>query len=356
MAANDATDMHVNIFDLKNTVELVCSETCKVDTEEQGKTCKEEQRKVDKEEQEKTDKEEQGKVDTEEQGKVDKEEQGKVDKEEQDKVDTEEQGKVDKEEQGKAALVIAKQFAAQNVARESYTWHQRGIAREVGVESVAQRFEENSIKKDYYSRHGFVFIMEARRERKSSIFSKLMGKSQSKIPPSELQDLAKRTYFEVNELKQWYSAFVRDCPSGRLTQPQFIELYNSFYDTPDAEKFAQHVFRTFDINHDNTIDFREFICSLSVTTRGSSEEKLRWAFSIYDIDGNGYISKSEILSIVQSIQKMVGALDDSNASEEKLLKVFTMFDTNKDGQLSLEEFLAGAKKDTTFMQMLQVYV
>ena len=95
---------------------------------------------------------------------------------------------------------------------------------------------------------------------------------------------------------------------------------------------------------------------MSVTTRGSSEEKLKWAFGIYDIDGNGYISKSEILSIVQSIQKMVGALDDTNASEEKLLKVFSMFDVNKDGKLSMEEFLEGAKKDTIFMKMLQSYV
>ena len=102
-------------------------------------------------------------------------------------------------------------------------------------------------------------------------------------------------------------------------------------------------------------DFREFICSLSVTTRGTLDEKLRWAFSIYDIDGNGYITVSEIISIIQSIQKMVGALDDSNTSEERVVEVFTMFDTNNDGKLSMEEFLAGAKKDKIFMKMLQNY-
>ncbi|XP_065056736.1 hippocalcin-like protein 1 isoform X2 [Rhopilema esculentum] len=183
-----------------------------------------------------------------------------------------------------------------------------------------------------------------------------MGKAQSKIPPSELQDLAKHTYFDEHELKKWYTAFSRDCPTGRLNKEQFIELYKNFYETVDATKFAEHVFRTFDVNHDNTIDFREFICSLSVTTRGTSDEKLKWAFGIYDIDGNGYITKTEIVSIVQSIQKMVGALDDSNTSEEKLLKVFTMFDTNRDGKLSMEEFLEGAKKDKIFMKMLQSYV
>lgn len=183
-----------------------------------------------------------------------------------------------------------------------------------------------------------------------------MGKAHSKIPPSELQDLAKRTYFDVDELKRWYLAFSRDCPTGRLTKDQFTELYRNFYETVDASRFAEHVFRTFDMNHDNTIDFREFICSLSVTTRGSLDEKLKWAFGIYDIDGNGYITKSEIISIVESIQKMVGALDDSSTSEERVVEVFAMFDTNNDGKLSMEEFLAGAKKDKIFMKMLQSYV
>ena len=86
------------------------------------------------------------------------------------------------------------------------------------------------------------------------------------------------------------------------------------------------------------------------------EEKLRWAFQIYDIDGNGYITKKEMLSIVKSIQKMVGALDDKNASDEKLLHIFKAFDTNKDGKLSLQEFIDGAKKDPTFIKMLQIYV
>ena len=103
-------------------------------------------------------------------------------------------------------------------------------------------------------------------------------------------------------------------------------------------------------------DFKEFVCALSVTTRGSPQEKLRWAFSIYDIDGNGCITARELVTIIKSIKSMADALDDQNISDEKILEIFKTFDLNKDGVLTADEFMIGAGKNPLFMKMLEDYV
>ena len=65
---------------------------------------------------------------------------------------------------------------------------------------------------------------------------------------------------------------------------------------------------------------------LSVLARGTLHEKLQWAFSLYDINGDGIITRDEMMDIVTAIYDMMGKysepLIDEHTAEDHVEKVF----------------------------------
>ncbi|KAI5196268.1 neuronal calcium sensor 1 [Aureobasidium subglaciale] len=201
--------------------------------------------------------------------------------------------------------------------------------------------------------------------------------SQSKLSQQELSDLQKATHFDKKELQQWYKGFLKDCPSGMLTKEEFQKIYKQFFPFGDPSSFADYVFNVFDADKSGSIDFKEFICALSVTSRGKMEDKLDWAFQLYDIDGDGQISYSEMLAIVEAIYKMVrvtklqkatahantilqvGSMvklpEDEDTPEKRVRKIFRMMDKDENGSLDMEEFKEGSKRDETIVSALSLY-
>lgn len=186
-----------------------------------------------------------------------------------------------------------------------------------------------------------------------------MGKNQSKLSAEDLADLQKNTYFDKKELQQWYKGFIKDCPSGQLNKQEFIKIYKQFFPFGDPSQFADYVFNVFDEDRSGTIEFKEFICALSVTSRGRLDEKLKWAFQLYDINQDGFITYDEMLAIVRSIYKMTGQMvklpEDEDTPEKRVDKLFRRMDLNKDAKLNYEEFKEGSKQDPTIVQALSLY-
>ncbi|XP_032506001.1 guanylyl cyclase-activating protein 2 [Phocoena sinus] len=169
---------------------------------------------------------------------------------------------------------------------------------------------------------------------------------------------------DVAELQEWYRKFLEECPSGTL----FLHEFKRFFKVAGNEEASQYVegmFRAFDKNGDDTIDFLEYVAALNLVLRGTLEHKLKWTFKIYDKDRNGFLDRLELLDIVESIYKLKKAcrLEMEAEWQGKLLtpeevvdRIFLLVDENGDGQLSLSEFIEGARRDRWVMKMLQMDV
>ena len=68
---------------------------------------------------------------------------------------------------------------------------------------------------------------------------------------------------------------------------------------------------------------------LSVLARGSLQDKLRWTFSLYDINNDGIITKDELSKIVSSIYDLMGKsvepMIDESTSKDTVERVFQVF-------------------------------
>ena len=185
-----------------------------------------------------------------------------------------------------------------------------------------------------------------------------MGQNSSTLKKEQLNQLANDTKFSKKEIQQWYKGFIRDAPSGYIDRADFRRIYRSFWSLGDSDDFADMVFDQFDLNKNGVIEFQEFIACLSITARGTIEDKLKWAFDLHDVDKDGYISKSECLKTMQALYKMLGRIklpDDEQTPELKVKKLFEIMDKDNDERIDYKDFQEGAKVYPSIIQAMNLY-
>lgn len=142
-------------------------------------------------------------------------------------------------------------------------------------------------------------------------------------------------------------SFLVDREEADRLRKRFMKLDKDNSGTIDREEFlsipaiatnplASRLIEIFDQDGNGDVDFQEFISGLSAfSSKGQREEKLKFAFKVYDIDRDGYISNGELYIV---LKMMVG----NNLKEEELQQIVdkTIMEADKDGdgKISFEEF------------------
>lgn len=123
----------------------------------------------------------------------------------------------------------------------------------------------------------------------------------------------------------------------------------AFFLTLTALTFPPRMIAIFDEDGGGDVDFQEFVLGLSAfSSKGNKEEKLKFAFKVYDIDRDGYISNGELFIV---LKMMVG----SNLKDQQLQQIVdkTIMEADKDGdgKISFEEFQAMVENTDVSMSM-----
>ncbi|KJE96924.1 NY-REN-60 antigen [Capsaspora owczarzaki ATCC 30864] len=135
----------------------------------------------------------------------------------------------------------------------------------------------------------------------STTFSSPSDSTPLPLVPTLYQSLAAVTKFSEPAIRELERRFYDCCTRfGRMDAATF----RSVLSPPLPEPLCNSLFRLLDDNKDNLINFRDLVCGLSVCCRGSPSAKLEFLFKMFDLDGDGRLSRNEFVELVKTVETM----------------------------------------------------
>ena len=94
----------------------------------------------------------------------------------------------------------------------------------------------------------------------------------------DLDFCLKRTRFDEKSILFWFRSFRSECPKGKLSRSHLLDLFTKVFPSGNAESFCSHIFRIFDSDGNNFLDFKEFLMALDIAQCQDERQKLEWSF------------------------------------------------------------------------------
>lgn len=161
-----------------------------------------------------------------------------------------------------------------------------------------------------------------------------------------MEDMQKKSNFNASELERLKKRFMKldSDGSGSIDREEFLQI-PAIANNP----LASRLIAIFDEDGGGTVDFQEFVGGLSAfSSKGGREEKLRFAFKVYDMDRDGYISNGELFLV---LKMMVGNNLKDGQLQQIVDKTIMEADKDGDGRLSFEEFVQMVSNTDIVKQM-----
>ena len=122
--------------------------------------------------------------------------------------------------------------------------------------------------------------------------------------------------------------------NGYISYEDFRKYLVNEYDIDDVienEEELQKGFESVDIDHNNQIDYTEFIAANLDEKIFLKTEKLKEAFRIFDINDNGAIKRDDIIRVMK--------LENVSNKNEIADKIIEENDFDKDGKINFKDFI-----------------
>ncbi|KAF4073852.1 hypothetical protein AMELA_G00248030 [Ameiurus melas] len=126
-------------------------------------------------------------------------------------------------------------------------------------------------------------------------------------------------------------------------------LHNTFGLTDDM--IMDRVFRGFDKDNDSYISVKEWIEGLAVFLRGTLDEKIKFCFDIYDLNGDGHISREEMFHMLKnSLIRQMTEEDPDEGIKDLVEIILKKMDYDHDSRLSYSDFENAVRDENLLLE------
>ncbi|XP_021508908.1 calaxin-like isoform X1 [Meriones unguiculatus] len=159
---------------------------------------------------------------------------------------------------------------------------------------------------------------------------------------------------EVECLIQLFDSLVEK-QGGKIANAQLDRntfrgiLYNIFGMTDDM--LMNRVFFVFDKDGDNYVSIQEWVKGLSVFLRGTFEEKIKFCFEVYNLTGDGYISREKIFDMLKNSLSQQSSEENEEGIKELIDLTLKKMDYDNDDKISFADFERAVKKDQLLLEV-----
>ncbi|XP_065804106.1 calaxin isoform X2 [Labrus bergylta] len=138
--------------------------------------------------------------------------------------------------------------------------------------------------------------------------------------------------------------------AGGLDRGRFRSILHDMFGMTDY-MIMDGVFRTFDKDNDGSVSVKEWIEGLSVFLRGTLEEKIKYCFQVYDLNGDNYISKEEMFQLLKNSLNRQPTEEDPDEGIKDLVEItLKKMDHDHDGRLSFADFEKAVREENLLLE------